>query len=498
MTARCVLAIDQGTTSSKVVLVDERGRVVARASRPVETQFPQPGWVQQDAEQIWASVVGAARECLDRAGTVQVAAIGISNQRETVLAWDRATGEALGPCVTWQCRRTSPFCDELKARGLAERIEGLTGLTVDPLFSASKARWLLDSLPSGQDRAAAGEIYLGTMDSWLVWKLTGGAVHATDASNASRTQLVNLATGDWDDWLLALFGIPRAALPEIRASDTGFGAAVGGDFPCAAPISGVAGDSHAALFGHGAFAPGVVKATFGTGSSLMALAKAAPRAAGGISATVAWRLGPALTWAVEGNIASTGATLEWVGRLLGHLDDPGGVCGRMAAEVADSGGVTIVPAFSGLGAPHWDDQARGLICGLTRGADGRHLARAALESTAFQVADVYDAMQAGQTPLGELRADGGASRNDLLMQFQADILGRAVVRDVSADLSAFGAACLAGLGAGLWALAELAALPRATERFEPRMARAEAEARRDGWRAAVARARLRPQTAEGP
>lgn len=488
---RLILAIDQGSTNSKAVLFDEDGRPAGVGSRPVSTRFPRAGWVEQDPQEIWSSVVAAVQDGIDGVDTADIAAIGVTNQRESAIAWDRRTGQPQGPCVTWQCRRTSPFCDDLRKAGHGPLLESTTGLGIDPLFSASKMRWLLDSIPEGQARAEAGEICLGSVDSWLIWKLTAGRVHATDASNASRTQLLDLNVGAWSAALLAVFNIPIAALPEIRASDGGFGEAENPGFPVRAPITGVAGDSHAATFGHAAFKPGVVKATYGTGSSLMALAEDIARAAEvGLSATVAWRLGDSVTRALEGNIASTGATLEWWGRLMGQADDPGGSAAQMAA--ADSDGVVVVPAFAGLGAPHWDDQARGLICGLTRGSTAAHVARAAVESIAFQVADVFDAMEAAAgLRFAALRADGGASRNSALMQFQADILGRPVLRDRSQDLSALGAAYLAGIGAGIWSLEAISAFPRSIEQFEPKMAPAEAERRREAWRIAVDRTKLR-------
>lgn len=497
---RLILAIDQGSTNSKAVLFDEAGQPVSRGSTPISTHFPRAGWVEQDADEIWASIVGAVAACVAASPGGEIVALGVSNQRESALAWDRATGEPLGPCVTWQCSRSRELCETLRQAGHAGEIEATTGLPLDPMFSAGKMRWLLDAIPNGPARAQAGEICLGTVDAWLLWKLTGGQVHATDASNASRTQLLDLATGDWSPGLLELFGIPAAALPEIRASNASYGEITANDFPCRAPILGVAGDSHGAMFGHGAFQPGTVKATYGTGSSLMTLAaqgRQTQAAANGVSATVAWRLGDQLTLALEGNIYSTGATLEWVGRMVGGGEEPAARAAELAETVSASDGVYIVPAFAGLGAPYWDDQARGVICGLTRGAGPAQLARAAFESIAFQIADVFEAMEAAAgTPLAELRADGGPSRNDALMQFQSDMIGRRVVRDGSTDLSALGVAYLAGLGAGLWTLEEISALPRQTEAFEPKMGRDEARRLRSGWRAALARARLRPEVGE--
>lgn len=495
MPPRQVLAIDQGSTNSKAVLFDEGGRVVSAGSRPLPTEFPQPGWVQQDPLEIWSSVVEAVRDCLSNVSPADVTAIGITNQRESAIAWDRRTGAPLGPCITWQCRRTSTICDDLRSAGHGPLIAQMTGLGIDPLFSASKMRWLLNAIPDGQRRAENGEICLGTVDAWLLWKLTDGSVHATDSSNASRTQLLNLATAAWDPALLELFAIPLAALPEVRPSTAFFGEAQARDFPCRAPITGVAGDSHAAMFGHGAFGPGTVKATYGTGSSLMTLAADVSNGpAAGLSGTIAWQLQDGVTRALEGNIASTGATLEWIGRLVGFDEHPGRAAANLAMT-SDSGGVYIVPAFVGLGAPHWDDQARGLICGLTRGSTAMQLARAGLESIAYQVADVFDAMEdASGSHLAELRADGGASSNGALMQFQADILGRPVVRDTSLDLSAFGAACLAGLGCGIWELDAVRALPRKLDRFEPSIGAPEARALRAGWQMAIDRTKLRAST----
>ena len=497
MRPRAILAIDQGTTSSKVLLLGENGLALARGAAGVETRLPRPGWVEQDPFGIWNSVREAIEHCLAGAGEVDILGIGISNQRESTLGWDARTGVPIGPCVTWQCRRTSAICDSLRVRGLAPTLERLTGLTIDPLFSASKMRWLLDQAPDGQARAEAGEIKLGTVDSWLVWQLTNAAMHATDASNAARTQLVDIASGHWSPQLLGEFNIPEPALPRIQASSAFFGEVAAIAALRGVPILGVMGDSHAALFAHGSFQPGTVKATYGTGSSLMTLSKGRREGAAmhGLSQTIAWQLGDAPSLAFEGNIASSGGTLEWLGSLFG-LADPGNTIAQKAQQVSGSEGVYLVPAFNGLGAPHWDDQARGLICGLNRSTDLNHLARAAMESIAFQVADVFDAME--QTlghRLTELRADGGASRNDFLMQFQADLIGRPMLRDRSADLSAIGAGWMAGLAAGLWpSLEALARLPRTIDRFEPVMSLSAAQALRRGWQDAVARSKLHPFT----
>jgi glycerol kinase len=443
---------------------------------------------------MWASVVEAARECLAAAGGSHIVAIGISNQRESAVVWERRSGAPVGPAITWQCRRTAAFCDDLRRRGLAEMVAQRSGLQLDPLFSASKIRWLLDHTPDGPARAAAGDLCAGTVDSWLLWNLTGGAVHATDAGNASRTQLLNLAACAWDRDLLEAFGVPEACLPAVRPSSGIFGVtAGGGPWPAGVPVASLAGDSHAALFGHAAFAPGAVKATYGTGSSLMSPTAGLVASRHGLSSTIAWAEPEGVRYALEGNITNTGGTVDWLAGLLG-LSGGAAQVAELAASVPDSGGVYLVPAFAGLGAPHWDAGARGLLCGLTRGSTPAHAARAAIESIAFQVHDVFGAMRrdAGlEAPA--LFSDGGASRNDALMQFQADLVDCPVERSGSADLSAIGAAWLAGLATGFWRdHEELRALPRPTTRFEPRMPAARREAMLAGWRDALTRARSTP------
>lgn len=490
MRAQFILAIDQGTTNTKVLLIDRAGAIAARASRPLENHFPQPAWVEQDARVLWRSVVDAARECLDKTAG-EVAGIGVGNQRESVIVWDRATGEPAGPCVVWQCRRTAQYCAELQQQGLGPLIERTTGLAIDPLFSASKIRWLLDHIADGQRRAEDGALCAGTVDSWVLWNLTGGAVHACDASNAARTQLFDLRRLAWDDELLRIFGIPAAMLPEVRPSSADFGLTAATGLPAGLPVGSLIGDSHAALFGHAAFQPGLVKATYGTGSSLMTLTGGPASSTHGLSTTIAWWRNAAVRYALEGNITVTGGAMQWAGELLGLSDAAQGAA-ALAASVADSGGVYLTPAFAGFGAPYWDPAARGAISGLTRGSNSAHIARAALESIAYQVRDVFDAMEADAgAPLPELLADGGASQNDVLMQFQADMLARPVRRNLSADLSAIGAAWLAGLALGVWASTdELETLPRHQDVFEPRMASAERDRLYDGWQIAVARARL--------
>lgn len=492
MPARHVLAIDQGTTNTKVVVLDQDNAVVARAERPVAIAYPQPGWVEQDAMAVWQTVEEAIDECLTAWGDRRIDAVGISNQRESVLLWDRATGTPLGPVIVWQCRRTTPFCEALRAQGAEPLLQARTGLTIDPLFSGSKVRWLLDAVPDGVARAQAGELCAGTIDAWLMWNLTAGAVHACDATNASRTQLFNLHDGTWDREVLELFRIPPAILPEVRPSSGIFGTTTRrGRLASGIPVASAIGDSHAALFGHAAFAEGSVKATYGTGSSLMTPVPEPIPSRHGLSTTVAWALPGRITYALEGNITVTGGAVEWLGRLL-NLPDPAAGVAALARTIDDAGGVYLVPAFAGLGAPYWDADARGLLCGATRGTEAAHVARATIESIAYQVRDVFDAMRADGTSPAVLLADGGATRNAELMQFQADILGCPVLRSDATDLSARGAAWLAGLAVGVWTSTDaLAQLPRAVTRLEPRMNEADRERRYTGWQNAVARTRTR-------
>lgn len=488
-----ILAIDQGTTNTKVLLINAEGKVIAHAARPLSQSYPRPAWVEQDADAIWQSVRAAIDDCLAAAGEPQLAAIAITNQRESVTLWERASGQPLGPVVVWQCRRTADFCADLRARGLAPWLAERTGLAIDPLFSASKMRWLLDHVEDGQRRAERGELCLGTIDSWVLWNLTGGAMHACDLTNASRTQLLDIHTLHWSDELLELFGIPRAALPDVRPSSGDFGRSVAlGRLPAGVPIMSMIGDSHAALFGQAGFVPGTVKATYGTGSSLMTPTPAPVLSQHGLSTTIAWALDQErVTYALEGNISVSGAVVQWLGEFLG-LEHPAEAVAALALQASDSGGVYLVPALVGLGAPYWNDAARGLISGLTRGSTMAHVARAAIEAIAYQVRDVFDVMQAeAGMDLQVLLADGGASRNDSLMQFQADIIGRPVMRSESAEASPLGAAYLAGLATGLWRTTdEIAALPRPREHFKPQMAEAERAARTMGWKTAIARVML--------
>lgn len=492
LTRGTILAIDQGTTNTKVLLVDVGGDVLAQASRPLAQNYPHPAWVEQDAAAIWHSVREAIDECLAAVADLHLVTIAITNQRESVTVWERDTGQPAGPVVVWQCRRTADFCAGLRDRGLAPLLAERTGLAVDPLFSASKMRWLLDHVPDGQHRAEQGELCLGTMDSWVLWNLTGGAEHACDLTNASRTQLLDIHDLAWSDELLRIFGIPRVALPDVRPSSGDFGRSVAlGRLPAGVPIASMIGDSHAALFGQAGFEQGTIKATYGTGSSLMTPTPGPVLSQHGLSTTVAWALDrERVTYALEGNISVTGAAVQWLGEFLGLANAE--EVAKLAARTDDSGGLYLVPAFVGLGAPYWNDAARGLLSGLTRGSTAAHLARATLESIAFQVRDVFDVMQAESgMELKVLLADGGASRNSMLMQFQADVVGRPVLRALSANASALGAAYLAGLAAGVWdTLEQIEQLPRLRERFEPQMPLQERAARYAGWQSAIARATL--------
>jgi glycerol kinase len=485
-----ILAIDQGTTNTKVLLVDSRSNIIAQASRTVHVSYPQPAWVQQDANDIWYSVRDAIDDCLAAVPDPNVGAIAITNQRESVTAWERSNGQPAGPVIVWQCRRTAEFCAALRTQGLDPLLAQRSGLALDPLFSASKLRWLFDHIPGGQRRAEQGELLVGTIDSWVLWKLTGGKVHACDLTNASRTQLLDICSLQWSDELLGIFGVPRAALPELRPSSGMFGVSIAiGRLPAGIPILSMIGDSHAALLGQAGFQPGSIKATYGTGTSLMTPTMSPIISKQGLSTTVAWALDrERVTYALEGNILVTGAAVQWLGHVLGSASAE--QIATLAASVNDAAGVYLVPAFVGLGAPHWNDAARGLICGLTLGTTAAHLARATLESIAYQVRDVFEAMQmeAG-TQLNTLLADGGASKNDGLMQFQSDILGCPVLRTTAPYASALGAANLAGLAAGVWSsLDDIAQLMHERDRFEPTMPAPMRTAKYAGWQHAIARA----------
>ena len=478
------LALDQGTSSSRALVFDAAGHVLATAQRELMPHYPQPGWVEHDADEIWAGQLACAREALARAG-VKVRAIGITNQRETTVLWDRATGQPLHRALVWQDRRTAPLCEALKAQGLEPLFRARTGLLLDPYFSGTKLRWLLDHLPGARERAARGELAFGTVDSWLLWKLTddgqGGAVHATDITNASRTLLFDIHRGVWDDDLLAALDIPRALLPEVRPSAGVFGQAL--EF--GVPIAGIAGDQQAALFGQAALHPGQAKNTYGTGCFL--LMHTGARALASTQGLITTRTADG-GFALEGSVFVGGAVVQWLRDGL-HAIGASHEVQALAASVPDAGGVVFVPAFAGLGAPYWRPDARGALLGLTRGTTQAHIARAALDSIAFQSAAVLAAMNADvgvAERLTELRVDGGACANDLLMQCQADLLGIPVLRPRVIETTALGAARLAGLGVGAYASAEEVCAGWQLDRaFEPRGSRDEAGARMAQWAHAV-------------
>ncbi|MGD9481266.1 FGGY family carbohydrate kinase [Shinella sp. G-2] len=480
-----ILAIDQGTTNSKAVLVSTAGNILARGASPVGIEHPQPGWVEQSPLRLWQSVQEAIAACLGAAPAVDILGIAISNQRESVTVWDAATGEPLGPVVSWQCRRTASACAELIAAGHAPRVQALTGLPIDPMFPGPKMKWLLDRVPAGR------AVRLGTIDAWLIHCFTGGAVHACDAANAARSQLYDLNRQVWSDELCTLFGVDTSALPEVRDSASRFG--VTKNVPGLAdgiPIAAAIGDSHAALFGHGAFNPGDGKVTFGTGSSIMTTLPRFIAPERGITTTIAWSIGGAPTYAFEGNILVSAASLPWMADMLGLADVQ--ALTELAAT-ADPGGPGFVPAFVGLGAPYWQSDARALFSGITFNTSRAQMARAVTDSIAFQVHDVFKAMSSqSPTPLGRLYADGGPSKNTFLMQCVADTLNHPVIQCDAPEASALGAAYLAGLSLGIWPdLAAVAALPRAVNALAPRAS--DTAARLQVWQDAIYRS-----TVSGP
>lgn len=492
MAEQFILAIDQGTTSSRAILFNRAGRIHGIAQQEFRQIFPNPGWVEHDANEIWTSQLAVARQVLREHGlaAADIAAIGITNQRETTVLWDRATGEPVANAIVWQDRRTAALCDALRADGKADLFRMKTGLVIDGYFSGTKLRWLLDHVPGARSRAERGELAFGTVDSWLMFKLAG--VHLTDTSNASRTMLFNIHSLDWDDEILDLLRIPRSVLPKVVPS-SGIAAHTREDFfGGAIPIAGIAGDQQAATYGQACFHPGMVKSTFGTGCFILMNTGSAMESHHQLLTTVGWTTGhtPVRTtdYMFEGGVFMGGATIQWLRDGLRLIRDSSEV-ESLAASVPDSDGVTFVPAFSGLGAPHWDAYARGTMLGLTRGTQAGHIARAALEGIAFQTADVLAAMQKDSaTPLRELRVDGGAARNNLLMQFQADILGVPVVRPQVTETTALGAGYLAGLGVGFWSSQEeIAAQWQMQRRFEPQMTPAERHARLGVWQRAIAR-----------
>jgi glycerol kinase len=488
-----ILALDQGTTSSRAIVFDHDGGIVALAQKEFPQIFPTPGWVEHDPLEIWTSQMAVAVEALGRAQLRprDIAAIGITNQRETTVVWDRETGEPVHNAIVWQDRRTAEFCDNLKADGHEDLVRSRTGLVIDAYFSGSKIRWILDNVPGARKRAEAGQLAFGTVDSWLVWKLTSGGTHITDVSNASRTMLFNINTLSWDQDLLRLMDVPASMLPEVRASSEVYGRVSTTLGVADVPIAGIAGDQQAALFGQMCVTPGLTKNTYGTGCFLLQNTGTRPvPSANRLVTTVAWKIGDRTEYALEGSVFIGGAVVQWLRDGLGLIATSSDV-ERLAASVEDNGGVYLVPAFAGLGAPHWDPYARGLMVGITRGTSSGHIARAALESIAYQVDDLLDAVSrdSGIT-LSELRVDGGASTNDGLLQFQADLLGVAVVRPAVTETTALGAAYLAGLAVGFWSSAdEIAGQWRADRRFEPVMSRPDAARLRERWREAVSRSK---------
>ena len=480
-----VLAVDQGTSATKAVLVDRDGVIISSGSVPLSQSHPHPGWAEQDAQEIWASVQAAVAACLDGQDLDRVAAVGLSTQRESTLVWERDSGKPLGPMLGWQDGRGADLCGRLREDGHSERVRAVSGLPVDPMFSASKATWLLDEYDPDRTRSRRGELCLGTVDSWLVACL--GGEHVIESGNASRTQLLDLSTRTWDPWLLDLFRVPEEVLPTVVPS-TGPFASAGNLHPLdqTVAVTGVLGDSHAALFAHGGWRPGQVKATYGTGSSVMGLTAQTEVGSPGLCRSIAWETDRP-SFAVEGNIRSSGATVAWLAALFGTTP------AELASGAADSSeGVHLVPAFTGMGAPWWDDQAVAVIAGMGFGTRREHLARAALESIAFQVEDVVAEVEHEVGLVATMLVDGGPTANPVLMQLQADTSGRSVRRALARDLSALGAAHMAGLSAGVWSVIDLESLRRERESFEPRGDDISRARRQDGWHGAVARSRLRP------
>lgn len=487
--AKYLMALDQGTTSSRCILFDRSGRIVSKVQREFAQFFPQNGWVEHDAMEIWASQMGVAVEAMLAVGAsaADISAIGITNQRETVVVWEKATGNPICPAVVWQCRRTAEECDRMKADGLEPEVRERTGLLIDPYFSATKLRWILDHVEGARKRAENGELLFGTIDSWLIYRLTAGKVHATDPSNAARTMLLNIHTLAWDEELLRLFDIPACMMPTVMPSSGIFGYTDPRLFGGEIAIAGVAGDQQAALFGQCCFDAGEVKNTYGTGGFLlMNTGKSCVLSKQGLLTTVGWQIGKEVSYVLEGSVFVSGAVIQWLRDGLGLLQTAVD-SERMALSVPDSAGVYLVPAFVGLGAPYWDSYARGCIQGLTRATNKNHIVRAALEGMAYQTADVLFAMQEEtRTPIATLRVDGGASANNFLLQFQADILGLPLGRPACVETTAWGAAALAGLAVGLYSdLGEIKKEWKEDRRFSPQMTEAQRNALLSGWHNAV-------------
>ena len=490
MPSRYILALDQGTTSSRSMVFDEQGNIISVAQKEFNQIFPQPGWVEHDAEEIWSTQFGTMAEAVAKANIKmkQIAGIGITNQRETTVVWERKTSQPICNAIVWQDRRTAAFCDQLKTdRGTAALISEKTGLIIDAYFSASKLKWILDNVPGARKKAENGELAFGTVDSWLVWKLTGGQVHVTDVSNASRTMLLNIHSGDWDDDLLNIFSIPRSLLPEVKPSSKIYGV-TGNIIPDShLPIGGIAGDQQAALFGQMCTQPGMVKNTYGTGCfMLMNTGTKAIASKNNLLTTIAWKIENEIEYALEGSVFIAGAVVQWLRDGLKIIRASKDI-EELSANVADSGGVYVVPAFAGLGAPHWNQHARGTVFGLTRGSTDSHIARAALDSIAYQTYDVLKAMEADAgISITELRVDGGATVNNALMQFQSDILNCKVVRPTITETTALGAAYLAGLAVGYWKnIEEIQKQWQVDKVFSPHMDISKAKELLSGWRKAV-------------
>ncbi|HET8906060.1 MAG TPA: glycerol kinase GlpK [Ktedonobacterales bacterium] len=492
-TPRYVLALDQGTTSSRAILFDHSGRIAAMSNKEYPQLYPQPGWVEHDPEAIWSSQIACARNVLHESGIhpSDVAAIGITNQRETTILWDKATGRPVMNAIVWQDRRTAPLCDTLRAEGWEAPIRSKTGLVIDAYFSGTKVAWMLDNVPGLRERAERGEILFGTVDTWLLWRLTSGRIHATDYSNASRTLLFNIHTLAWDDEILARLRIPRALLPAIRPSSEVYANTDERIFGVTIPVAGDAGDQQAATFGQACFAPGMAKNTYGTGSFLLLNTGEQPvPSQSGLLTTIGWGVGGKITYCLEGSIFITGAAVQWLRDGLGIVASAGET-EAIARSVGDTGGVYLVPAFVGLGAPYWDPYARGAIVGLTRGSGRAEIVRAALEAAAYQTRDIVHAMETDSgIPLQELRVDGGMVANNWLMQFQADMLGVPVQRPVVAETTALGAAYLAGLAVGFWSgLDDISSNWAMDREFAPTMAADDRARLYRGWQRAVERAR---------
>jgi glycerol kinase len=491
MPDKYILALDQGTTSSRAILFDHHGRIRQIAQKEFRQYYPQPGWVEHDAAEIWSSQYSVLAEVLASSNitTREVAAIGITNQRETVIVWDRASGQPIHSAIVWQDRRTAGYCDELKARGLSPMIQQRTGLVIDAYFSATKLKWILDEVPGARTRAEKGELAFGTVDSWLIWKLTAGQLHITDSTNASRTLLLNIHTGQWDPELLRLFDIPPAVLPEVKASSEVYGhtGSIMAPGSVGMPIAGIAGDQQAALFGQLCTQPGMVKNTYGTGCfMLMHTGTAAVLSKNNLLTTIAWTINGRTEYALEGSIFIAGAVVQWLRDGL-HMIRASKEVEALAASVPDTGGVYMIPAFAGLGAPHWNQYARGSLLGMTRGTNQAHIARASLESIAYQTYDVLKAMEADSgIGIKELRVDGGATANDLLMQFQSDILQVPVIRPTITETTALGAAYLAGLATGYWSSVEdIQQQWKVDRRFQPAMEPARVQELLKGWQRSV-------------